>query len=208
VTVYAATANAGKLRELQRIFASAGWRIVPFEGYAPAPEGARDYAENAALKTRALHAQLEAAGAGPVAVLGDDSGLEVTALGNRPGVLSARYGGEAASWHERRASLLAELDASGSADRSARFVCTLHLIDHESREFAVRAEIGGRIAVTERGGGGFSYDAIFELPERGLTFAELTEDEKNAVSHRARAAKALLELLRKTAEATGCSSAR
>lgn len=189
--VFVATKNAGKLGELREIFAGSPLAVATFDAYADVVEGETSYAENAALKARALRAQLDAAGI-EGAVLGDDSGLEVGALDGRPGVLSARYGGVAATWAQRRRALLDEVARSGSADRSARFVCALHLIDEAGEEFAVRAHIDGVIACAERGDAGFSYDPIFELPDRRRTFAELPGDEKNRISHRALAAAALL----------------
>jgi len=188
--VVAATKNEGKLRELQAIFAPLGWHIEADPGYADPAEGEESYETNAALKARALRSQLAARGES-APVLGDDSGLEVAALGGRPGVLSARYGGAGATWPERRAELLREVSESGDAGRSARFVCALHFISEDGRELAVTRDRTGRIATSERGEGGFSYDAIFEYPPRDATFAELSEEEKNAVSHRARAAHAL-----------------
>jgi XTP/dITP diphosphohydrolase len=189
--VYVATKNQGKLRELQTLFAPAGWTLLPFADYRDPAEGEASYAENAALKARALAAQLRHAGIA-AAVLGDDSGLEVRALGGRPGVLSARYGGERASWAQRRQILLAEVAATASGDRGARFVCALHLVENNGNEFAVEADVAGVLALTERGTQGFSYDPIFAYPPAGRTFAELSEAEKNAVSHRGRAVAALL----------------
>jgi XTP/dITP diphosphohydrolase len=189
--VYVATTNQGKLRELQALFAPAGWRLLPFADYEDPDEGEVSYAENAALKARALAVQLRRAGI-TAAALGDDSGLEVSALAGRPGVLSARYGGTHASWAERRGMLLAELAATSSRDRSARFVCALHLVEGDGREFGVEADVAGVLAFTESGAQGFSYDPIFEYPPAQRTFAELSEAEKNAVSHRGRAVAALL----------------
>ena len=188
--VYVATKNAGKLRELLEIFAGTGLELATFEGYADVAEGETSYRENAALKARALRAQLRATRLSG-AVIGDDSGLEVFALGRRPGVLSARYGGADASWAERRRSLLEELARAPGRDRSARFVCALHLIDEDGREFAAQETIRGTLANGERGEAGFSYDPIFELPD-GRTFAEIESEEKNRISHRARAAAALV----------------
>ncbi len=192
--VYVATKNAGKMGELRDIFADTSFEVETYADYADVVEGETSYAKNAALKARALRGQLEAAGI-EAAVLGDDSGLEVRALGNRPGVLSARYGGPDATWSERRRGLIGELAASGSSDRSARFVCALHFIDASGREAAVLETIEGEISPDERGEAGFSYDPIFLLPDRGVTFAELPADEKNRISHRARAAAALLTAL-------------
>ena len=189
--VYAATKNAGKLRELQATFAQAGWDVRASSDYVEVEEGDVSYAGNAALKARALRERLTARADAMYPVLGDDSGLEVAALQGRPGVLSARYGGPDASWAARRAALVAELDATRSSDRSARFVCALHFIDADGREAAVTGTYDGTIVTSERGAGGFSYDPIFVCAD-GRTFAELSEREKNDISHRAGAARALL----------------
>ncbi len=252
--VYIATKNAGKLRELRQILAAYGWEACAFEGYADVVEGETSYAENAALKARALRGALDAAGIADPA-LGDDSGLEVAALGGRPGVLSARYGGAGATWADRRRLLLADTaaavtsapsatvtsapfatvtsdssatvtsapsatvtsapsatvtsDSSASVTsdssssltsdayrtaRAARFVCALHWVPADGPETAVESSFAGFVAHEERGEGGFSYDAIFELND-GRTFAELSESEKNAISHRARAVAALMTAL-------------
>lgn len=228
--VYIATKNAGKLRELRQILAAYGWEACAFEGYADVVEGETSYAENAALKARALRGALDAAGIADPA-LGDDSGLEVAALGGRPGVLSARYGGAGATWADRRRLLLADTaaavtsapsatvtsapsatvtsDSSASVTsdssssltsdayrtaRAARFVCALHWVPADGPETAVESSFAGFVAHEERGDGGFSYDAIFELND-GRTFAELSESEKNAISHRARAVAALMTAL-------------
>ena len=236
--VYIATKNAGKLRELRQILAAYGWEACAFEGYADVVEGETSYPENAALKARALRGALDAAGIADPA-LGDDSGLEVAALGGRPGVLSARYGGAGATWADRRRLLLADTaaavtsapsatvtsapsatvtsapsatvtsdssasvtsDSSASVTsdayrtaRAARFVCALHWVPADGPETAVESSFAGFVAHEERGEGGFSYDAIFELND-GRTFAELSESEKNAISHRARAVAALMTAL-------------
>jgi XTP/dITP diphosphohydrolase len=222
VRVYIATKNAGKLRELRQILAAYGWEACAFEGYADVVEGETSYPENAALKARALRGALDAAGIADPA-LGDDSGLEVAALGGRPGVLSARYGGAGATWADRRRLLLADTaaavtsapsatvtsapsatvtsDSSASVTsdayrtaRAARFVCALHWVPADGPETAVESSFAGFVAHEERGEGGFSYDAIFELND-GRTFAELSESEKNAISHRARAVAALMTAL-------------
>jgi XTP/dITP diphosphohydrolase len=195
MTVYVATKNLGKLRELQDLTRDVGWDLAVYPTYRDVAEGDASYADNAALKARALREQLVADGI-EAAVIGDDSGLEVAALGGRPGVLSARYGGAEATWAERRAALLAELAATGSSDRSARFVCALHFIEVDGRERAVECDLPGAIAPVERGEGGFSYDAIFVYGPSGRTFGELSEALKNAVSHRARAVRALVEAVR------------
>jgi XTP/dITP diphosphohydrolase len=191
VEVYVATKNEGKLEELRAILGSHGWSPRVWPDYADVLEGDRSYAENAALKARALRRQLLDAGI-DAPVIGDDSGLEVVALGGRPGVLSARYGGAGATWSLRRRTLLAELDATGSRERDARFVCALCFVD-AGLVLTVERDVWGAIAAEERGEAGFSYDPIFYYPPLGKTFAELEAAQKNAVSHRAQAVSALVE---------------
>jgi len=125
-------------------------------------------------------------------VLADDSGLEVRALGGRPGVATAYYGGVGLSWAERRAALLEELRRTGAGDRRCRFVCALHFVGDDDRELATFATVQGEVAAEDRGVAGFSFDPIFVYPPAGKTFAELSEGEKNAVSHRAIAVTALV----------------
>jgi XTP/dITP diphosphohydrolase len=189
--VYVATANAGKLREMEKLLAGTDIALATFPGYVSPEEGETSYADNAAIKARALYAQIVASGQ-TGAVLADDSGLEVYALGGRPGVMSAYYGGTDATWQQRREMLLAELAASPRNDRRARFVSTVHFIDAEGREFAAMGSVDGEIAAAERGDAGFSFDPIFLYTPAGRTFAELTEDEKNRVSHRAIAVAGLM----------------
>ncbi|HEY6234645.1 MAG TPA: non-canonical purine NTP pyrophosphatase [Candidatus Elarobacter sp.] len=195
MTVYVATKNAGKLRELEALFAGSRFAPATFDAYEDPVEGDASYADNAALKARALHEQLRRAGvAGDV--LADDSGLEVMALGGRPGVLTAYYGGPGLTWSERRRALLFELARFGDrADRRARFVCALHFIDAGGRDVTSVGTVEGEIAPAERGELGFSFDPVFFYPPAGRTFAELSATEKNRVSHRARAVAALLDEL-------------
>jgi XTP/dITP diphosphohydrolase len=182
---------------LREIFAPYGIEIVAWDGYAEPEETSDTYAGNAQIKARALFDQLRAAGVS-APVVADDSGLEIAALGGRPGVYSARYGGENATWAERRASLLREVAASGSNDRGARFVCVLCYIDASGREIFAEGFAEGELSRDQRGELGFSYDPIFYEPSEHATFAELSETRKNALSHRAKAAKALMEALNTT----------
>jgi len=194
VKLYVATKNPGKLREMSDLLSGGAFELETFEGYEAPLEGDVSYADNAALKARSLHAQLARAGH-RAAVLADDSGLEVYALDKRPGVLTAYYGGVELSWTERRGRLIAELDASGSRDRRARFVCALHFVDADGRELATFGTVDGEIARAERGELGFSFDPVFVYPAAGATFAELSGEEKNRVSHRAIAAAGLLAMI-------------
>jgi XTP/dITP diphosphohydrolase len=196
VRVYLATKNAGKRDEFKALLAGTGIELLDFPGYRDVVEGEADYAENAALKARALREQLLSAGI-EAAVLADDSGLEIDALDGRPGVITAYYGGASLSWPQRRKFVLDELGLQLHPDRSARFVCYLHYIDEEGAETAVNASVDGTIANADRGERGFGFDPIFVYPAAQKSFSELSATEKNAVSHRRRAVSALLHELRK-----------
>jgi XTP/dITP diphosphohydrolase len=206
-TIFVATGNAGKLREMDALFAATGFELVRYPGYTSPAEGDRSYADNAALKARALHEVLASEGR-RADVLADDSGLEVRALGGRPGVTTADYGGAGATWSARRRLLLAELAAAGSADRHARFVCAMHFVAADGREFGSFATVDGTIAGDECGEQGFSFDPIFYYPPARKTFAELSEAEKNRVSHRAVATAAIIAAIDAAARRLRAGGAR
>jgi XTP/dITP diphosphohydrolase len=201
MTIWFATGNAHKKEELAAILG--GRRIrIPAEAAAPElgafnpEETGRSFPENALIKARALYRLLEAAGmAGPV--IADDSGLCVDALDGRPGVYSSRYGGEGGKKtgdKERNGLLLSEL--GGDPNRRARFVCAMVLLYGPERFFIVQETLEGEIVRdTGRGSGGFGYDPILYLPDRDCTVAELSEAEKNRLSHRGRAARAIARFL-------------
>ncbi len=191
---YVASHNAGKLRELKAIFAKSPLQLGTYRKYADVLEVAGTYAGNALLKAQSLAAALRAGGV-DAAALADDSGLEVDALGGRPGVYSARFGGPGMEWPERRAALLDELRGMPPYRRRARFVCALVLIQPDREPLVATGSVEGFILESERGTGGFGYDSLFLYPPRGCSFAMLAEKEKNAVSHRRRAADALLAML-------------
>ncbi len=129
------------------------------------------------------------------ATVADDSGLAVDALGGAPGVYSARYAGEGHDDAANNACLIAHLASVPAARRTARFVCTIALHLPDGREYTVRGETEGLIIDTPRGEGGFGYDPYFYSPAFGKTFAELTPNEKNAVSHRGRAVEKLADIM-------------
>jgi XTP/dITP diphosphohydrolase len=197
---YVATTNPGKLRELKTLFARSPLQIVtPRKLVAlPVAEDAATYAGNALLKAQALASALRERHVG-AGVLADDSGLEVDALRGRPGIHSARYGTPEMDWPQRRAALLVELRGVPPYRRTARFVCALVLIEPGRDPITVTGEVRGHILESESGSGGFGYDAIFLHPPSGRSFAALSEKEKNAVSHRRRAADALVALLNERA---------
>ena len=192
---YVATKNLGKLEELKAIFAASELELDTFPLYVEAPENEDSYAGNSRSKACGLHKQLRKA-AVHGAVLADDSGLEVEALAGRPGIMSARYAGKDAMWPVRREKLLEELTEVPRENRGAKFCCAMTLVLETGEEFASYGEVEGVITGEEFGRFGFGYDPVFWYPPAEKTFAELPEDEKNRISHRARAAAALLESLR------------
>jgi XTP/dITP diphosphohydrolase len=194
VKTYVATKNVGKLVEMQAILAGSLLELETYPGYVDVVEGETSYVDNALLKARALAAQLREAGI-RAAVLADDSGIEVEAMGNRPGVLSARYAGETSPWTQRLASMLNELRDTPDEGRDGRFVCVMALVLPDGTEIIGKGIVEGTIAREGQGSAGFGYDPIFFYPSRGCTFAELSAEEKNRVSHRRRAADALLAAL-------------
>jgi len=188
-----ASANAGKLRELRSLLADLPFEVrSQAEFGVPAPEetGSSFYA-NALLKAR--HAQFLTG----AAVLADDSGLEVDALGGAPGVYSARYAGIGADDGANNAKLLRELLWVPPALRTARYRCVIVFLGAEEPSEPLVAEgvWEGAIATAPRGAAGFGYDPVFLLPDSGLTAAQLAADVKNRLSHRSRALRGLQELL-------------
>lgn len=189
-----ASGNAHKLAELRS--ALPGWSLEALAGVALPPETGSTYAENARAKARAGR------GAAPPDewVLGEDSGIEATALGGRPGLHSARWAGDGI------ARLLAELDRAG--DRSARYVCALVGVAPGGKEIVVEGVLRGSIADRPRGREGFGYDPIFVPQGEERTVAELGDRWKARHSHRARAAAALLAAVAAQAHAGVSSGSR
>lgn len=195
IKTFVATKNLGKLQEMRAIFLQSELDLEVYPQYAQPIEGAVDYAENAGIKARTLRDQLREAGVSG-AVLADDSGIEVYALGGRPGVLSARYGGVDLTWPERRAKLLGEMAEVPQEERGAKFCCAMALLLEDGTTYFGYGEVEGSITRGESGGRGFGYDPIFWYEPAGKTFAQMSEVEKNGISHRRLAADALLAVLR------------
>ncbi len=207
-----ATGNPGKLREFSALLSD-----LPFElhglgelGIAGPEESGASFLENALLKARHAAAAAAAAGfrgAAPtgVAAIADDSGLEVDALGGAPGIFSARYAGAGADDAANNTKLLSALAGTPPERRRARYRCALVLVFGAEDAAPVIAEgvWEGSILDSPRGSGGFGYDSYFWLPELGLTAAELDPAEKNRLSHRGIAMRALRDqlLAREQAEA-------
>ena len=187
-----ATNNQGKLAEFRHLLGGCGWQLVTPRDVGvqlDVDETGQTYLENATLKAVAF------ARTSGLTSLADDSGLEVDALDGRPGILSARYAGADLTDGERVAALLEELAGVSEKARAARFRCVIAIATPAGEVQSVEGTVEGRIAAGPRGENGFGYDPIFELPERGLTVAELPASEKHAVSHRGVAARNARKLL-------------
>jgi XTP/dITP diphosphohydrolase len=176
-----ASGNAGKLREYRELLAATGFELVAFD--SEVEEVGETYAENARLKAETACSRSD------LPALGDDSGVEVEALGGYPGLRSARLG---PTQEERTAELLKQLEGK-PRPWSARFVCVIALAVPEHPTQFFEGECRGEIVPEWRGRAGFGYDPIFLVPGTGKTFGEMPPEEKQLYSHRARAVQALLE---------------
>lgn len=191
--VIIASNNAHKVSEIKTALDFPGWTFETLReaGLSSDPEESADTFEgNARIKAQAVKALVPDA-----AVLADDSGLAVDALGGAPGVYSSRYAGEDGNDAANNAKLLKELEGVADADRTARFVCTLVFIDPEGRELVSTGTVEGRIGYRELGDQGFGYDPLF-FPDAFCgqrTFAEVSQEEKNSLSHRGNALRGLRE---------------
>jgi XTP/dITP diphosphohydrolase len=186
VRLVLATRNPHKLRELGELLRPHELEPLPADVELP-PESGTTFADNALIKARA------AAGATGRPAVADDSGIEASALGGAPGVWSARYAGESATDEENLAKLLSEVPENG--DRRVAYVCALAFVEPGGEERLVEGRCEGTLAYEPRGDGGFGYDPAFvpdDYPDE-RTMAELSPDEKDAISHRGRAARALLD---------------
>ncbi len=199
-TVLIATNNAHKVSEISTALNFEGWEFKTLRdmGLVSDPEENADSFEgNGRIKAEAARAVAQEALGRPVAVLADDSGLEVDALDGAPGVYSSRYAGADGDDAANNAKLLRELGDRPLADRAARFVCTLVFIDEDGAETVARGTIEGAIGFEERGSEGFGYDPLF-LPdayESARTLAEVSQKEKNGISHRGNALRRLRDAL-------------
>jgi XTP/dITP diphosphohydrolase len=186
-----ATRNEHKVREMAELLPGVDLQALPAEVELP-PETGDSFEANALIKARAAHAAT-----GEVTIA-DDSGIEAADLGGAPGIYSARYAGEGASDEANLEKLLREVDAAGGARRVA-YVCALALVEADGAEHLFEARCEGRLLRERRGEGGFGYDPAFVPddtgPEDERTYSELTQAEKNAISHRGRAAALLAEHL-------------
>lgn len=187
-----ATGNAGKMREIRMIMEDMGMEILSMKEIGINPDIVEDgttFTENAIIKAKAVAALTDAI------VLADDSGLEIDALNKEPGIYSARYMGEDTSYRIKNANLIERLEGVPEEKRTARFVCAIAAVLPDGELLTTLGTVEGRIGYEEKGENGFGYDPIFFLPEFGCTSAELTDEQKNEISHRGKALRAMKQLL-------------
>jgi XTP/dITP diphosphohydrolase len=190
--VVLATRNQGKVREFNKLFAQLGWEGISLAEFDDVPEVIEDgdtFEANAIKKAVEISTYLN------LPAVGDDSGLEVDALEGRPGVYSARFAGEHASDEDNWKKLLHEMSDVPEEKRTARFRCTLALVEPGGEPLIATGSCEGIIAREPAGTNGFGYDPVFHLPAMNKRMAELSSEEKNQISHRAMAMQQLLEVL-------------
>ena len=186
-----ASNNKGKIREYKQILEKHGYEVMSQSEAGlslDVEETGTTFAENSALKARAAYKELGCA------VLADDSGLCVDALDGAPGIFSARFSGVHGDDAANNRLLLEKLE--GHEDRGAHYTCAMVLARPDGSVVEAEGYLYGEIAREEAGSNGFGYDPLFYLPERGCTTAQISSEEKNAISHRANALHALLKKLR------------
>ena len=188
-----ATGNEGRMREIREILSDLDVEVLSMKEAgikADIVEDGTTFEENAVIKAKTI---CELCGE---ITLADDSGLEIDYLNKEPGVYSARYMGEDTSYRIKNANLIERLEGVPDEKRTARFVCAVAAAFPDGSVKTVRETMEGRIGYEERGANGFGYDPIFFLPEYGCTSAELSMEEKNKISHRGKALRAIKEELK------------
>ena len=191
--IIVATGNQNKMKEIREIIKRDDIEFVSLkdEGLQDIEivEDGKTFEENAVIKAKTI------ADITKNIVIADDSGLEVDYLDKAPGVYSARYMGEETPYTIKNNHIIELLKDAKGEERSARFVCVIACVMPDGETFTTRGTIEGRIGYEEKGENGFGYDPIFYLPERGCTTAELPPEQKNEISHRGRALKAMYKKL-------------
>lgn len=202
-TIVFATGNAGKMREIRDILKDMDVQVLSMKEAGVSAEIVEDgttFEENAVIKAKAIARLLREhtdETLRQAVVLADDSGLEVDYLNKEPGIYSARYLGEDTPYSVKNQDIIRRLSGVPDEKRTARFVCAIAAAMPDDEVFTTRGAIEGRIAYQETGDNGFGYDPIFYVPEYGCTTAQLSEEEKNRVSHRGRALRAMQQELEK-----------
>lgn len=194
--VIAATKNAGKIREIKAILGPDAEVVTMTDaGFsAEIEETGTTFAENALIKAHAVYEALK--GKMPFdLIVSDDSGLEIDYFDKKPGIYSSRWLGEDTPYDVKNQIVLDKLSGVPEEKRTARYVCAIACVLPEGQDLTVQETAEGRIALSPSGTGGFGYDPIFEFPGLG-TFADLTAEQKNAISHRGKALRAMEEALK------------
>ena len=189
-----ATSNKDKAREIAEILKDTPFVVTTMkeEGFDPdIVEDGSTFEENALIKARAVHELAKGA-----YVMADDSGLCIDALDGAPGIYSARFCGEDSTYPEKFARIFEMLKDVPEEKRTAMFVCSIAVVRPDGTEFTVRGEIHGILHEKPMGDGGFGYDPIFYVPEFGMTTAQMTKEQKNSISHRGKASRAMAERLK------------
>ncbi len=192
-----ATSNQNKMRELRQMFEGTPFELISMKeaGFAPdIVEDGQSFEDNAIIKAKAVVSLCREAGLDAIA-MADDSGLEVDYLDKAPGIYSARFLGEDTSYDIKNNYIIDKLDGVPDEKRTARFVCAIAAYSTDGHSAVVRGTVEGIIARKQAGTNGFGYDPIFYLPERGLTTAELSDADKNAISHRGRAVEKIKKII-------------
>jgi XTP/dITP diphosphohydrolase len=201
-----ATGNKDKMKEIRRILGDLDAEILSMKEagvFEDVVEDGTTFSENAAIKASAIYKLLEEKdpkAAKETVVLADDSGLEVDFLGGEPGIYSARYLGKDTPYTEKNRIIIERLKDAEGEERSARFVCAIAAALPGGKMLGTLGKMEGRIGYEIAGENGFGYDPIFFLPEYGKTSAEISADEKNAISHRGKALREMEKLLREAFE--------
>ena len=201
-----ATGNAGKMKEIREILNGTGWNVLSLKDAgidADIEENGTTFEENAKIKAEGIRNWCLENGipgcsgisAEEIIVLADDSGLEIDWLGGEPGIYSARYMGHETSYREKNANLISRLDGVPKEKRTARFVCAIAAALPDGNSLVTRGTIEGDIGWEECGSNGFGYDPIFYLYENDKSTAELSAEEKNAISHRGKALRQMKKML-------------
>lgn len=187
-----ATTNTGKIKEIKEILADFDVEVISMKEMninTDVEENGTTFEENSLIKARAI-SKLTG-----LPALADDSGLEVDYLNGEPGIYSARYLGRDTDYDYKNNYIIDKLKDAKDNERSARFVCVISLVLPDGREFVKKGIMEGRIGYEIKGENGFGYDPIFYLPEYGKTSAEISGEEKNKISHRGKALRAMKELI-------------
>ena len=194
-----ATGNKNKMTEIRQILRDLGMEILSMKEAGvdiDIVEDGKSFEENAMIKASAI-AELPEVRAMDAIVLADDSGLEIDYLNKEPGIYSARYMGEDTSYDVKNKNLIDRLDGVPKEKRTARFVCAIAAVLPDGRELVTRQTMEGYIGWEPEGENGFGYDPIFYLDEYGCSSAAISPEQKNAISHRGKALRAMKELLKK-----------